>query len=300
MSAHLLDIVDLGADGVTEIVDRAMADPASIGRPLEGRGVALVFEKPSNRTRHSMEMAVVQLGGHPVYTRGEEVGIDVREPAEDIAGVLAGYHAIIAARVFDHDLLRRMAAVSDVPVVNLLSDHSHPLQTLADMTTMRRCLGSPMGLRVAWVGDYNNVSRSLAEALVLCGGTLAIATPEGFGPSADELERLNALGPGDVSAGHDPMVAVANARAVHTDTWISMGQEAEKEQRRRLFEGYTVDVAMMSRAADDAVFMHCLPAYRGYEVAAEVIDGAASRVVMQAHDRMHAARGALSILAGGE
>jgi len=300
MSAHLLDIVDLGADGVTEIVDRAMADPASIGRPLEGRGVALVFEKPSNRTRHSMEMAVVQLGGHPVYTRGEEVGIDVREPAEDIAGVLAGYHAIIAARVFDHDLLRRMAAVSDVPVVNLLSDHSHPLQTLADMTTMRRCLGSPMGLRVAWVGDYNNVSRSLAEALVLCGGTLAIATPEGFGPSADELERLNALGPGDVSAGHDPMVAVANARAVHTDKWISMGQEAEKEQRRRLFEGYTVDAAMMSRAADDAVFMHCLPAYRGYEVAAEVIDGAASRVVMQAHDRMHAARGALSILAGGE
>ena len=300
MSAHLLDIVDLGADGVTEIVDRAMADPASIGRPLEGRGVALVFEKPSNRTRHSMEMAVVQLGGHPVYTRGEEVGIDVREPAEDIARVLAGYHAIIAARVFDHDLLRRMAAVSDVPVVNLLSDHSHPLQTLADMTTMRRCLGSPMGLRVAWVGDYNNVSRSLAEALVLCGGTLAIATPEGFGPSADELERLNALGPGDVSAGHDPMVAVANARAVHTDTWISMGQEAEKEQRRWLFEGYTVDAAMMSRAADDAVFMHCLPAYRGYEVAAEVIDGAASRVVMQAHDRMHAARGALSILAGGE
>lgn len=300
MSAHLLDIVDLGADGVTEIVDRAMADPASIGRPLEGRGVALVFEKPSNRTRHSMEMAVVQLGGHPVYTRGEEVGIDVREAAEDIARVLAGYHAIIAARVFDHDLLRRMAAVSDVPVVNLLSDHSHPLQTLADMTTMRRCLGSPMGLRVAWVGDYNNVSRSLAEALVLCGGTLAIATPEGFGPSADELERLNALGPGDVSAGHDPMVAVANARAVHTDTWISMGQEAEKEQRRRLFEGYTVDAAMMSRAADDAVFMHCLPAYRGYEVAAEVIDGAASRVVMQAHDRMHAARGALSILAGGE
>ena len=300
MSAQLLDIVDLGADGVTEIVDRAMADPASIGRPLEGRGVALVFEKPSNRTRHSMEMAVVQLGGHPVYTRGEEVGIDVREPAEDIARVLAGYHAIIAARVFDHDLLRRMAAVSDVPVVNLLSDHSHPLQTLADMTTMRRCLGSPMGLRVAWVGDYNNVSRSLAEALVLCGGTLAIATPEGFGPSADELERLNALGPGDVSAGHDPMVAVANARAVHTDTWISMGQEAEKEQRRRLFGGYTVDAAMMSRAADDAVFMHCLPAYRGYEVAAEVIDGAASRVVMQAHDRMHAARGALSILAGGE
>ena len=299
MSAHLLDIVDLGADGVTEIVDRAMADPASIGRPLEGRGVALVFEKPSNRTRHSMEMAIAQLGGHPVYTRGEEVGIDVREPAEDIARVLAGYHAIIAARVFDHDLLTRMAAVSDVPVVNMLSDHSHPLQTLADMTTMRRCLGSPTGLRVAWVGDYNNVSRSLAEALVLCGGSLAIATPEGFGPSADELSRLNALGPGDVSAGHDPMAAVANARAVHTDTWISMGQEAEKEQRRRLFEGYTVDAAMMSRAADDAVFMHCLPAYRGYEVSAEVIDGAASRVVMQAHDRMHAARGALSILAGG-
>jgi len=297
-AAHLLNIVDLGRDGVNDIVDRALADPATLGQPLAGAGVALIFEKPSNRTRHSMEMAVVQLGGHPVYTRGEEVGIDVREPAEDIARVLAGYHAIIAARVFDHGLLDRMAAVSAVPVVNMLSDYSHPLQTLADMTTMRRCFGDLTGRRVAWVGDYNNVSRSLAEAVVMCEMTMAIATPEGFGPSLEEIERLNGLGPGEVTAGADPMTAVAGAHAVHTDTWISMGQEDEKEERRQRFAGYTVDTAMMAIAADAAVFMHCLPAYRDVEVASDVIDGPASRVVMQAHDRMHAARGALSSLAG--
>jgi ornithine carbamoyltransferase len=156
---HLLDVTDLAPDEVELVLDIADRPVIELGRPLDGLGVALVFEKPSNRTRHSTEMAVVQLGGHPVYARGEEVGIDVREPAEDIARMLAGYHAVLAARVYDHGVLQRMAGVAGIPVVNMLSDRSHPLQALADALTMRQLLGALAGRTVAWIGDYNNVAR---------------------------------------------------------------------------------------------------------------------------------------------
>lgn len=296
MSRHLLDITDFSADELRTILQ--LSERTDLPRPLDGRGVALIFEKPSNRTRHSMEMAVVQLGGHPVYTRGEEVGFDARESAEDITHVMAGYHGMLAARVFSHSIVTRMAAVSPVPVVNMLSDHSHPLQALADVLTMQQVHGSVVGLPVAYVGDYNNVSRSLAEALVLLGGTLALGCPLGYHADDAELERLNALGPGSVTQVHRPAEAVVGAIAVHTDSWTSMGQEAEKLQRKVAFEGYTVDEAMMSRAAVGAGFYHCLPAYRGLEVAAEVIDGPSSHVFAQAHNRMHSARGALAFLMG--
>lgn len=295
---HLLDIVDLGSDAVAEILDLALLPAGELGRPLDGLGAALIFEKPSNRTRHSMEMAVVQLGGHPVYTRGEEVGIDTRESAEDIVRILGGYHGIVAARVFSHGVVERMAALDVVPVVNMLSDHSHPLQALADLLTMRREFGRLEGRVVAWVGDYNNVARSLAEGALAMGMEMRFACPNGFGPDAAEVERLSGLGGGGVSAGIDPRQMVEGVDAVHTDTWVSMGQEAETAERRSIFAGYTVDAELMGRARPGAVFMHCLPAYRGLEVTAEVIDGPASRVIVQGHDRMHAARAALAHLMG--
>ena len=293
---HLLDVTDFSADELVEVLD--LAERADLPRVLSGLGVALIFEKPSNRTRQSMEMAVVQLGGHPVYTRGEEVGFDVRETVEDVTRVMAGYHGMLAARVFDHGVVERMAAVDVVPIVNMLSDHSHPLQALADTLTMRQMHGPLTGQTVAYVGDYNNVSRSLAEACVMLGAHVMLACPLGYDSSEAELERLSLLGGGRVDQVHRPVEAVAGAIAVHTDTWTSMGQEAEKDDRKQAFEGYTVTAQMMAGAAPNAGFYHCLPAYRGFEVAADVIDGPHSNVILQSHNRLHAARAAMSFLMG--
>lgn len=297
---HVLDVTDFSGSEIVSILDVAEQPVDSLGRPLDGAGAALIFEKPSNRTRHSMEMAVAQLGGHPVYTRGEEVGFDTREPVEDIGKIMAGYHAVIAGRVFDHTTLDRLVAAvdsldgADAIVVNMLSDRSHPLQAFADALTMRQRLGTLESKTVAYVGDYNNVARSLAEISLLLGMTVRLSCPTAFAADTAELERLSMIGSGDVLQTDRPAEAVAGAHAVHTDTWVSMGQEAEKEVRRRMFEGFAVDEAMMSLAADDAVFMHCLPAYRGFEVTAEVIDGPQSVVFQQGHNRMHAARAVLA------
>lgn len=295
---HLLDVTDFDRDEIASVLSLAEKPIASLDRPLAGKGVALIFEKPSNRTRQSMEMAVVQLGGHPVYTRGEEVGFDTREPVEDVTRVMQGYHALLAARVFDHRTVERMAAVAEVPVVNMLSDHSHPLQALTDALTMQQHLGPLAGKTVAYVGDYNNVARSLAEISAMLGMRIHFACPHGFDAPAAELERFAMLGALSVEQSHRPADAVEGAHAVHTDTWVSMGQETEKQERIQQFEGYTIDMAMMAAADPQAVFMHCLPAYRGLEVAAEVIDGEQSVVFAQAHNRLHAARGAMAFLLG--
>ena len=293
---HLLSITDFSAEELVQVLH--LAERTDLRPALAGVGVALIFEKPSNRTRQSMEMAVVQLGGHPVYTRGDEVGFDTRESVEDVTRVMAGYHAILAARVFEHAVVERMAAVSTVPIVNMLSDHSHPLQGLADVLTMQQVHGALGGHTVAYVGDYNNVARSLAEACVLLGADVSLGCPVGYDAPEVEVERLNLLGDGRVRQAHRGDDAVEGAIAVHTDTWTSMGQESEKNERKQAFEGYTVTEQMMSRAAPGAGFYHCLPAYRGFEVSAEVIDGPTSHVFRQAHNRMNAARGALAFLMG--
>ncbi|MFT4658281.1 MAG: ornithine carbamoyltransferase [Candidatus Aldehydirespiratoraceae bacterium] len=301
MTRHLLNVTDLSVAEVSAVLDLAEAPIDSLGAPLAGQGASLIFEKPSNRTRHSMEMAVVQLGGHPIYTRGDEVGFDTREPVEDVARIMAGYHAIIAARVFEHSTVERAAAALDadgtrVPVVNMLSDWSHPLQALADALTMRQRLGDLAGRTVAYIGDYANVARSLAEVSLLLGMKVQLACPVGFDAGDAELERLKMIGAGDIVQTTRPHEAADGAHAVHTDTWVSMGQESEKEARRRAFEGYAVDDSVMDAAKDDAIFMHCLPAYRGFEVTADVIDGPQSAVFQQGHNRMHAARAALAFV----
>lgn len=296
MLRHFLTVTDLTAAELGAVLD--LAERGELPKVLSGSGVALIFEKPSNRTRQSMEMAVAQLGGHPVYTRGDEVSFDTREPVEDVTRVMSGYHAMLAARVFAHDTVERMAAVSTVPVVNMLSDVAHPLQALADVLTMRQVHGELAGLTTAWIGDYNNVARSLAEACVMLGAHVRIAAPQGYTPPTEELERISLLGPGSITLWHRPLDAVHAATAVHTDTWTSMGQEAEKQARLQAFEGFAVDQRLMDAAADGASFYHCMPVYRGVEADADVVDGPHSRIIAQAHNRLHAARGLLAFLAG--
>lgn len=298
---HVLDIDDLSCTELASVLSLAEQAPASLPRVLEGRGVALVFERPSARTRNAAEMAVVALGGHPVTIGDAEVGIDRRETAEDVARTLACYHATICARVTDHEVLVRMAAALDgartgVPVVNLLSDRAHPSQAVADLLTLRQCFGDPAGRTVAYVGDPNNVWRSLALVCAMAGVRLRTAAPEGYLPDPDDLQRVLRAG-GDVEVSVDPAEAVAGVDAIYTDVWISMGQEAEAEQRRQAFSGFTVDEKLLA-SAPDAVVMHCLPAHRGDEITTDVVDGPRSVVWQQAANRLHALRGLLAWLHG--
>jgi ornithine carbamoyltransferase len=270
---HLLSIRDLGPADIQSIL---AASEQPHPHPLEGKGVALYFEKPSARTRNSMEVATAQLGGHPVYLQPAELGIGTRECVADVTRTLACYHSIIAARVFDHALLEQMAAINAAPVLNMPSATDHPLQALADLLTIKQLLGRLEGVRVAFIGEGNNVSRSLAEACALVGPEFVIASPPGHG-----LEGSMA----------DPDEAVEGADIVYSDVWVSMGDQ-DSDERRALFEPYQVDEALMARAPN-AWFMHCLPARRGEEVTAPVIDGRRSAVWRQAENRMHTARGAM-------
>ena len=295
MTRHLLEIDDLDPTRVERLIGRALAwkaDPSSVPRPLAGQGVALVFEKPSTRTRSSSEMAVVTLGGHPIYIRPDEIGLDVRESVEDVARTLAGYCSVIAARTFAHGTLERMVSVVDVPVVNLLSDLAHPCQALADLITLRAHFGAIEGRRLAYLGDGNNVAASLAFACAFTGMEFAIASPAGYELPDDIADRVRDLG-GTVEQFSDPFDAARDADALYTDVWTSMGQEAEQAQRRAAFVGYTIDHALLGAALPDAVFLHCLPAHRGEEVAADVIDGSRSLVWPQAANRMDAMRALL-------
>lgn len=286
MTRDILTMADLGADGLEDILARSEA--ADLGRPLAGAGVALLFQKPSARTRNSMEMAVVQLGGHPIYIQENEVGLGTRETAEDVANTLARYHRVIAARVTDHRQLDAMAAAVATPVLNMLSDTAHPLQALADLLTVKQLLGRLEGARIAYVGDANNVCRSLAEACSLLGVQLAIASPAAYGLPAEDLARLYGI-----TQHEDPRDAVQGARVVYTDVWVSMGQDAESDARKEALAPYKVTADLMAEA-NDAWFLHCLPARRGEEVTAEVMDGPRSAIWRQAENRMHTARGALS------
>jgi ornithine carbamoyltransferase len=278
---HFLEVDDLSADELAAVLD--LAELASPPQVLASKGVALLFEKPSARTRNSTEVAVAQLGGHPVTIRGEEVGLDTRETVEDLTRTLGCFHAAIGARVFDHAHLERMAAVSTVPVINLLSDRAHPCQALADLLTLRQHWGTLEGRTLAWVGDGNNVCQSLIRAAALTGMHMQVATPDGYAPEPA----------GDAVLGHDPAAAAKGADAVFTDVWASMGQEKEAAERKDAFAGFLVDDDLMAQAKPDALFLHCLPAHRGEEVAASVVDGPQSVVWPEAENRLHSVRGLL-------
>jgi ornithine carbamoyltransferase len=300
--ANFLDIDDLAPADWDRVLAFALETP--FPQPLRGDGVALLFEKPSARTRNSTEMAVVDLGGHPVYIQGAEVGLDVRETAEDVARTLGCYHRVLCARVFDHGLFGRMTAALarsgfEVPVVNLLSDDAHPCQAVADVLTMREALGALGGRTLAYVGDANNVARSLTKAALLEGMEVRLASPSGYTFSAAELSGLQAFADaagrgGGVQLTDDPAQAAKGAAALYTDVWTSMGQEEERAKRLAAFAGYTIDESLVDLAAPDAVVLHCLPAHRGEEITEAVLEGPRSVVWKQAAHRRTAMRGILA------
>jgi ornithine carbamoyltransferase len=295
---RFLEVDDLTPGQFAGLLDHAETwkrKPDAVPAALDGRAIALLFEKPSARTRVSTELAVQSLGGYAVVLRGEEVGLDERESVEDVARTLAGYCSVIAARVYDHAVLESMTVAVDIPIVNLLSDRAHPCQALADFLTLREHFGALEGRRITYVGDGNNVAASLAFGAALAGVELTVASPPGYELDEDVVERVRNLG-GALELSNDPHEAVQDADAVYTDVWTSMGQETESELRRAAFQGFGVDASLLAAAGPGAVFLHCLPAHRGEEVSAEVIDGPSSLVWEQAANRMHAVRSLLASL----
>ena len=269
---------------------------------LSDKTLALLFEKPSLRTRVSFEMAMKQLGGQVIYLSPAEVGLGKRESVPDVARVLARYVDVIAARTFSHETLEVLGSYADIPVINALSDREHPCQALADLLTIYENKGDLKGLTLAFIGDGNNVATSLALACALAGMNFNIASPEGYALNSGVLERTQILAENsgaEIEYGHDPRLAVRGADVVYTDTWTSMGQESENIVRIKAFSGFQVDSALMSLADANAIFMHCLPAHRGQEVSDEVIESRASVVFDQAENRLHAQKAVLSQLLGG-
>ncbi len=264
---------------------------------LPWRSVALLFEKPSLRTRVSFDLAVTQLGGHCLYLSPQEVGLGQREPVADVARVLSRYVDCIVARVFSHDTLVGLARHATVSVINALSDREHPCQAMADFLTIREHKGHLRGIRLAYVGDGNNVARSLALLSAMMGVDFVIASPDGYQLDATTLSdagRMAAESGGTIMATNDPQQAVRDADIVYTDTWTSMGQEDEAAIRRKAFVRFQVNSALMARARPDALFMHCLPAHQGEEVTSDVLNSNSSVVFDQAENRLHVQKAILA------
>lgn len=298
-----LSVTDLTADETLRILDRAqeMKAPdfeARGPKPFQGKSIALLFEKPSLRTKASFQVGIQQLGGFSFYMGPEEVGLGVREPVSDVARVLSGYVDGIVARVNSHRSLEELAAYSTVPVINALSDWEHPCQTMADLLTIQESKGKLEGLGLTFVGDGNNVSRSLCLALPPVGMGFTIAAPPGYCLDDDSLElaRKLASGASRVQSIIDPVLGVQGADVVYTDAWTSMGQEAESEVRRRAFQGYTVDAALMEKAGPEAIFMHDMPVHYGEEVSHGMLEHPQSVAYAQAHNRLHAQKAVMELL----
>ena len=294
---HFLTLPDLTPAELKQVLARAMEMKAMLKRgerhiPLAGKTMAMIFEKSSTRTRVSFQVGMAQLGGTSLFLSPRDTHLDRGEPVEDTARVMSRMVDIVVIRANSHAMVERFAAHSQVPVVNALTDLDHPCQLLADIQTWIEKRGDIAGKKVAWIGDGNNVCHSWISAARLLGFRLDIATPKGYEPKAEIVAAS-----GDrVTLCHDPKQAARAADIVVTDTWASMGQEHEKAERIKAFAGFMVDGALMKLANQDAVFMHCLPAYRGMEVAAEVIDGPQSVVWDEAENRLHAQKALLEFL----
>jgi ornithine carbamoyltransferase len=302
MKAHASDLLrdlDLTDDELRYLLDLAAAvkrSPGDYSQALAGKSIALLFEKPSLRTRLTFELAIKQLGGDSLFF---EAPIGVREPLKDVARNLDRWVNGIVARVFLQDTIDGLAEWSSVPVINALSDLFHPCQALADMQTIRERFGALQGLKLAFVGDGNNVAHSLMLSALRLGMDFALGCPQGYSPNPDivaQAEGLAAVSGASLSIVHDPAEALRGAHAVYTDVWASMGQEQEGAIRRRDFRGYQVDDALFAMARPDAVFMHCLPAKRGEEVSDSVMECARSVVFDQAENRLHAQKALLLMM----
>ncbi len=296
MTRHFHNLTDLGAEGlvsVLDLADRLKRDRAAgHARPLVGKSVALVFEKASTRTRLSLEVAVSELGGHPVVLTSQGSQMGRGEPLKDTARVLSRMVHAITLRTADESRLLEMVQHSSVPVLNALTDQSHPMQLLADLQTVRGHFGRLEGLSVAWVGDGNNMAHSWIEAAGLAGFRLRLACPQGYDPEARFIAQAKQLG-ADVEVVRDAREAVAGAQVVNTDVFTSMGQELETERRLRAFAGMQVSRELMKHAAPNAIVLHCLPAHRGEEIEEEVLEGPQSKVWDQAEARLHTSKAVL-------
>ena len=265
-------------------------------RPLEGKTLAMIFAKSSTRTRVSFEVGTYQLGGHPIFLSSQDMQLGRGESIEDTAKVLSRYVEGIMIRTFAHTDVEELAHHAAIPVVNGLTDLLHPCQVLSDLFTVSEALGGWDGKVIAWVGDGNNMANSWLNAAALFGFELRLSCPRGYEPNRDIFERAKAKT--TVTMFEDPEEAVRGAHVVNTDVWASMGQEADAETRMLAFRGFTVDSDFMKLAAPDAIFLHCLPAHRGEEVAGEVIDGPQSRVWDQAENRLHVQKALIATLMG--
>ncbi len=303
---HLICLADLSSDEIWHILNTARALKAAWqgggNKPiLAGRSLAMIFEKPSLRTRTSFEMAVVHLGGHALYLSPNEIGLGKRECAADVARVLSRYVDGIEARVFAHRTIEELAQYATVPVINGLSDFNHPCQALGDVLTLWEHKGEITGQKIVFVGDGNNVAHSLMFVGGKLGMHVTVASPKGYEPhpAAVRLAQVAAQESGaEIVLSNDPVQAVQDADVVYTDVWASMGQEEEIKERRERFHGFQVNVALMMHARSDTLFMHCLPAHRGEEVTGEVVDSPNSVVFDQAENRLHAQKSVLAVLMG--
>ncbi len=299
----LLSVADLGGEDIRLLISEAVNMKAEGWLSLLDRKIlALVFEKPSLRTRVSFEIAMQQLGGHCIYLSPGEVGLGKREPVSDIAQVLCRYTDAIAARTFSHQTLEILASYSNVPVINALSDLEHPCQALADLLTIYEKKGELQGLTLAFVGDGNNVAHSLLLAASLMGMNFNIASPSGYTVQEGilRLAQEYAAGSGaEILCTEEPQLAVSGADVVYTDVWASMGQEAEAQERRQIFASYQVNSELLSLAKEDAILMHPLPAHRGEEVAEGILDSPQTVVFDQAENRMHLQKALLAVMLGG-
>jgi len=297
--SDFISIRDLSADQIHGLLDLAChvkADPAAYAGALKGKTLAMIFEKPSLRTRVTFDVGMEQLGGHSLYLSPDEIRLGRRESVHDVAKNLERMVQAIMIRTFAHEIVVEMAEHAAIPVINGLTDFSHPCQALADYLTMLEIKGRVTGLKVAFVGDGNNVAHSLMFAGALLGTHVRVATPAGYEPDRAALLwaiRHSVSAGGSCIASNDPVQAVTDADVVYTDVWASMGQEAEAEKRSRSFAAYQVNAGMFARAKPDAIFMHCLPAHRSEEVTADVIDSPRSVVFQQAENRLHAQKAIL-------
>ena len=304
---HFLSLLDFTSGQLQHMLDVAkrlkkqLKDTGRNDPLLAGKTLAMIFEKPSLRTRVSFGVGMTQLGGAGLILRNDEVGLNTREPIPDVARVLSSMCDGIMARTFEHQKVLDLAHWSAVPVINGLTDYNHPCQAMADILTLQEHFGTLAGKTMAFIGDGNNVARSLAIACGKFGMRFTIATPRGYELPKDDLDQLLATVPEmDVVATTDPKQAVRHADVVVTDTWVSMGQEADKQQRLADFAGFRVDDDLLAAAPAHAVVLHCLPAYRGLEISEAVLESPRSLVFPEAENRLHAQKGILAVLLGGQ
>jgi ornithine carbamoyltransferase len=299
---HLLSVADLTSQEIWGLIQRAKRLKKEPSPPvLTGKSVALLFEKPSLRTRVSFDVAIHELGGHAVYLGREEVGMGVREPTADIARVLSRYVSALVVRTFAQDTLETLAHYASVPVINALSNDEHPCQALADLLTIYEKKGSLNGINIAYIGDGNNVAASLALAAASVGANFAIASPPGYhlpAPVVEEARRRAKVSGGNVTTMEDPQEAARDADVIYTDVWVSMGQEGETERRRKVFEPYRVDPGLLAQAEEGALFMHPLPAHPGEEISRGLLEHPQSVVFDQAENRLHIQKAILAEILG--